>query len=220
MAFVVSWMAFAGLGCSDTTATSTADAAAGDQGDGSSSSDGATAALDATVTDSGSESSADSGAPLDADAAPSVDASDAASSDAAVGFPLDPGKVACGSTTCSTPTDTCCTDDGGACQPSAGVTCNGNVVGCDEAADCAPGNKCCLVTDYLYLSPGNGPALSTDASYMCATSCDQLGYEVHRVTFQACKTTAECGGSFACLVQTCGGKDFQTCGNIDSKSCK
>jgi hypothetical protein len=212
-----SWMGVAFLGCGDTTA-STTDAGVNEGTDGSSSTDATQ--LDATTTDSADAPSADGGLPVDADAAPGADAADATPTDAAVGWPLDPGKITCGATTCSTPADICCIEsDSGACQPSVSSTCNGLRVACDETSDCAPGQNCCIVTNDIV--PAVGPPMSTTAGYTCSpASCAQYGYMIHRVTFQACKTSADCKSPDTCVVQTCGGREFQTCGNIDPKACR
>jgi hypothetical protein len=99
--------------------------------------------------------------------------------------------VPCGNTMCDTSQTSCCraSGDGGTdmCVGPNGA-CSGNIVRCNETADCEKGLVCC----------------DNYGSTSCMTSC---GY-----TPQLCRSDTECGansdaGAAAkkCIVQTCGG---------------
>lgn len=79
----------------------------------------------------------DAGTPVDA-GLPDSPASDGASS--------NPVVVVCGATTCAVGTQACCTDQNGTstCVSTGNECKNGTLLKCDEKADCAPTQVCCL----------------------------------------------------------------------------
>ena len=128
------------------------------------------------------------------DAAPDarVPDADAGARDADAG-PL-PGEIACGASPCPVPASQCCSDvDASTCDP-AGSACTGLVRTCDEAADCDPGEVCCVTQ----IAPKR-------FATACKASCD-VGEP------QACASSAECGDAGACLPWRCGAVDVKTCG--------
>lgn len=168
----------------------------------------------------GNDATVDSSPGTDANGGTDSATSDASSTDGAVnvdagippnGTPPDPGKVACGSASC-TVAQSCCvsaTADGGVAS-TCGGNCNaGAQLECDEAKDCPPAvlpdggtapQVCC------YERAGNA---------IVGASChrDCTGGGGTRV--QACRTSGEClTGS--CAVRTCTGtiKSVETCGPI------
>jgi hypothetical protein len=114
------------------------------------------------------------------------------------GAPSDPGKVNCGTTTCTTSTQFCCEHfffDGGNSQTceTLGTSCGGGGSvsnECNEAADC-DGGVCC----------------ATFGGNQCQKTC---GGGEH----QLCRTQSECKVDGGCNVLTCTGLGEQEiCGH-------
>jgi hypothetical protein len=108
------------------------------------------------------------------------------------GAPCTPGKVGCAVDAgyCSVPTDQCCTvaNTPDICQ-TAGATCAGHQIECEEAADCTGNKICCLnatgfATATLTCQPGP----------TCPTSMVAAG--------QICRSDKECA-SGSCVIYTC-----------------
>jgi hypothetical protein len=107
------------------------------------------------------------------------------------GHPSTPGAVDCNGTNATgtlncTPasSEACCAmgSTQGTCESPSTTTCSGTgqyFFQCDEAADCASGEVCCL----------NGNMFS------CAASCSPQA--------QSCRLNSECGQSAECVVQDC-----------------
>ena len=96
------------------------------------------------------------------------------------GLVPDPGLLQCGASVCATATQLCCIADNGSVGCVAGSSsCAGLERECDEAADCAGDDRCCVpMTARVF------PAYRTQ----CAPGCDiNKGF-----FFQVCKTQAEC----------------------------
>jgi hypothetical protein len=116
------------------------------------------------------------------------------------GKPSDPGSVSCGTTTCATSTQVCCTQfylDGGrteSCEAPSACTGPGNAgTACNEAADC-DGGVCC----------------TTIGGAECRKSCN-AGLGEHEL----CRTQAECSAfDGGCNVLTCPGNQVEEiCGH-------
>jgi hypothetical protein len=89
------------------------------------------------------------------------------------------------------------------CLPAAS-TCSGNKVECDEKADCAEGQICCLDTTNL---------ISGAFTISCQTSCGSgLGKA------QVCTTNAECPGG-TCSIYSCEGNITQACSSPAASFC-
>jgi hypothetical protein len=164
------------------------DAATADAGDGDAAGDAlaATDAADAGATSDGAGFDAVADAPWEGPPVP----------------PSDKGQVSCGAQSCGLPMAECCeAPDGSACQ-SATAPCGGGgvVARCDEAADCLPGQACCV---------------TSTSAYGLATQCKQAcgGNDL-----QSCRTDAECGGAGACEGWTCAGSVVATCGGAGAAS--
>jgi hypothetical protein len=114
--------------------------------------------------------------------------------------PSDKGHVLCGENLCSLPAQDCCEQpDSAACQPSTGGSCNGGVVArCDEAANCLPGQVCCVTS-----------LTSSGIETQCMSSCP--GSDP-----QSCRTDGECGGAGPCAAWVCAGSVVATCGAAGS----
>jgi hypothetical protein len=104
-----------------------------------------------------------------------------------------PGLTECpgGTQVCDTINGLCCfdTDSGiGSCKKDCvfGVD---DYIRCDDSADCAPGQRCCLQL-------GSTACTTT-------TKCD---------SDQFCRTTAECPPGEACLARDCVGRRVGICG--------
>ena len=112
-----------------------------------------------------------------------------------------PGQVQCGPKQCALPS-TCCASlpmsPGGpvptTCQ-AATDRCAGYSITCDERADCAKGESCCIGLG----DGGDGG----DRSATCSRTCP---------TIQACRTDAECLGGKTCKHLTCFGLRLWVCG--------
>lgn len=167
-------------------------ACGGETTDASGPADGSTA--DATTGDGGA-SGADSGPGADAGA-------DTGIPPAGDSGPPDPGTVTCGAATCSTSTQQCCFNpqDAGAsqCAPVGDGGCSPGTFSqtCNEAADCAGGNVCCLSAS-LGIPP--------DIKAACETSCSGF-------SLQLCKTSAECKNGQPCGAFPCRGYIIDSCG--------
>ncbi|GAC1352678.1 MAG: hypothetical protein NVSMB1_17930 [Polyangiales bacterium] len=120
----------------------------------------------------------------------------------------NPGKVSCRGTECALPDNFCCDGTSTRCAVNAtlGGTCENSAVflRCDEPADCAGGQLCCL---------GFGLGSGSNCSSDCGSG----------ETLRLCKTTADCGGIGTCRNVTCllsglGEKVYRSC-NTNSK-CK
>jgi hypothetical protein len=115
--------------------------------------------------------------------------------------------VPCGSASCSTATQYCCSngDGGGTCDPYNGGSCASGVkVSCNEATDCASG-VCCEPDQF-------GPQ-----STSCMPSCPAGN-------FQVCRTDSECGGGDSgaphkCIVQKCPTGPGAGAGTITVQAC-
>lgn len=123
------------------------------------------------------------------------------------GAPADPGKVACGATSCDVGTAFCCAlpDGGGSCQTSGGACAalGGAKQECNEAADCpavdAGPQVCCYEVDLGRLTTS------------CHLNCNGGGGN----RYQACRSTTECL-SGSCAVRSCNGD----AGTATVESCK
>jgi hypothetical protein len=109
-----------------------------------------------------------------------------------------PGVVICGPTPCTLPSSCCATvpsAPGGpiptVCQAST-ESCAGYAITCDERADCAKGESCCI-------GLGDGG----DRRAACARACP---------TIQACRTDGECLDGKTCKHLTCFGLRLWVCG--------
>ena len=131
-----------------------------------------------------------------------------------------PGSVRCGNVDCNAKTDACCLQESGnpatnGCASRDDALCNGTQVRrtCDEAADCNPGEVCCMevvtsppatIGSYCFRPDGSG------APGTCPTS-----------EIVACSSDADCIAANAppCVAQTCRGNVLQTCGLLPSEWC-
>jgi hypothetical protein len=114
--------------------------------------------------------------------------------------PSDKGHVLCGESLCDLPADDCCEQpDAATCQPLTGGSCNGGVVAhCDEAANCFPGQACCVTSQ-----------TSSGIETQCMSSCP--GSDP-----QSCRTDGECGGAGPCVAWVCARTVVATCGAAGS----
>jgi hypothetical protein len=132
------------------------------------------------------------------------------------GAPCDPGLVPCGGEAgvCLTSTSACCQPSPqngghqGTCIPNSSSCPSGqDMVQCNEAADCPPGQVCCE----------NFPAIATLGPTSCMPSCTGG-------TYQICHTHAECGLGDAgtpptCILQTCMSFGFGGGGSVTLEAC-
>jgi hypothetical protein len=125
--------------------------------------------------------------------------------------PSDPGKITCAGAPCDVPANYCCDGaaaDGGTqkCVPLSVSSCGDLRRACDEAADCNGGQVCCI-------PPNNAPFVAYNAQ--CAPTCknDPLSY-------QLCKTDAECENGLTCVTQLCHGKEIRSCGPLPASRCQ
>jgi hypothetical protein len=118
-----------------------------------------------------------------------------------------------GNTGVDAPSDTGVPDDSGGMQdtgtgpqtcviPKGGAMCGGVNWACDETADCAPGNACCLTLDMMVVK-GSG----------CTGFCQNP-------RLQLCQTNTECSGGMNCMATTCSGFVVKTCGGVPANLCK
>jgi hypothetical protein len=106
------------------------------------------------------------------------------------------GRVSCGASSCTTPSQVCCPHlDGGTCVPAGAQPGSCEPVACDEASDCGPGLVCCYVGHH---GCGFGSA--------CAPTCADPSFEGQ----QLCSTDAECSTG-SCAKRSCGGATLGTC---------
>jgi hypothetical protein len=125
------------------------------------------------------------------------------------GAPCDPGHVVCDNAPCAVPANFCCGTAGNGgftetCE-TAGTSCGGLSAACDETADCAGGQICCLVATSF-----------TSANLACQTGTSCSG---GLFSIQVCRTSAECeSGSGPCIPQQCtlggGSVTIEACGNV------
>jgi hypothetical protein len=166
---------------------------------------------DHTVPSSGSPDASSSGGP------PTSTLPDGSSSGGQLSS--TPGGVRCGSTTCARDEQCCLRDEGSpasvGCAARSRTSCLGHSDwrGCDETADCNPGELCCLFVQGLPATldsfciaspPGGSPP----------TPCGL--YE-----FVGCGSDDDCRAASAppCVAQRCRGDIVQTCGLIPSDWC-
>jgi hypothetical protein len=177
-------------------ATSAAIVHCGSSDAGSDILDSSEAGVEGGSSGDGSSSPADGGA--DSATNPRLDGSTSNEGAAPVpegGVAADPGKVACGASSCDITTSFCCAvpDGGSSCQTSGGAcsALGGARQECNEAADCpaVDGGKqvCCFDLN-------DGSLLATS----CRLDCNGGGGQ----RFQACRTTTECL-SGTCEVRAC-----------------
>jgi len=122
------------------------------------------------------------------------------------GPPCTPEAISCGSNTCSTTGDQCCEVSGSpsVCQPADTALCPGNIVQCEETADCPKEDDiCCL--DVTAASPASSITSCQTGPTCPATS--QLAYA------QICRSDTECA-SGTCVIYSCLG------GTITIEACK
>jgi hypothetical protein len=159
------------------------------------------------------------GGPNPTDAAVEVDAGCVAIPGAP---PCNPGIVECGGTQCPVPANECC-EGGGLGGSSVCVTENAtcaatadgggvSTVTCDETADCAADQICCLYV--LSISP----PVSQTACQAVTTSEAGCSPTKGLVRAQICKTDAECA-SGACHVYDCLGTQIIACENPLASLC-
>jgi hypothetical protein len=152
---------------------------------GSESSDVVGPAADAASSD-GASSTSSSGS--------SGGASDGGSTSSSSGGQSTPNKVACGSSSCTTPDQKCCTTgmfvDGGVALDAGCIAtadnCQGGSARCDDKTDCTNNEVCCGTF-------GSGGGAGT----RCEATCGQ--------GFQICKVTSECEDGGTCTEYTCFG---------------
>lgn len=167
-------------------------------------------AADGTVNDGGGSDATSA----DASATDAQPQGDATAGDAGLppnGTPPDPGKVACGGSSCTLPQSCCVTStlDGGATQTCGGGCNLGVQLECDEAKDCPPAPL-----------PDGGTApqvccYERAGQAIVGSSChrDCAGGGGNRT--QACRTNGECLTG-TCAVRSCTGsiKSVETCNAI------
>lgn len=122
----------------------------------------------------------------------------------------DPGNVQCNGAPCAVADHFCCDQKNApSCMPRPRPgTCAGPQRECDEAADCAGGNVCCI-------PPNQAVTLAYFAT--CAKSCglnDPLSY-------QLCNADSECENGKPCIGQSCLGTIIYNCGgSIPPQRCQ
>ena len=177
--------------------------------------------LDGASSGLGADASAEGGVDAAMDAPPGVDAGDAITSDGAAdadafvcdrpegGAPCDPGTIDCdepdGAVTCEAPRLMCCYTGGvsrwGCIAQDAAASCFNQKRRCDEAADCAPGERCW------------GTLVSSSATTICAATQPTGNY------FQVCKSNTECRQK-NCIVEFCAFGGFvESCGGTGDSTC-
>ena len=149
---------------------------------------GSTAAAIGDVADSGSrDSAAESGRSAPADAGSRND--------------TDGASVPCGDETCpvsggslgSENASFCCLQgpaSRASCESGAVTACQGHVLMCDEAADCADGMLCCAEV----MRDGPRPHLAATCRPTCITGAPRV---------QVCTTDQECENGGSCRVHDC-----------------
>lgn len=146
------------------------------------------------------------------DAAPA----DAVADAALVKSPPDPGKLRCGTATCSTPGELCCYSSiapAGApdhCATSP-AQCGAPNIACDETSDCAAGSVCCTGVAVLPKDASVGGFEAATCQVEATSGCiEKQGAASSSV--QVCKTDEECRNGKPCVLQNCHGRALQTCG--------
>jgi hypothetical protein len=159
-------------------------------------SDGGADAAEANAGDDG-----DAGALADSTGDSAVGPEADAPADGPTVPPTDKSHVPCGSDTCNVPAEECCEEpDASTCQQTGGGNCSGVVAICDEAANCQPGDVCCVTGQ-------TATALETQCKQSCSGGDPQ-----------SCRTSGECGGVGPCVAWTCAGSVVATCGGAGSAS--
>jgi hypothetical protein len=187
---LLAWGVMGALGgCSSTGAIDAADAS--DETTSGSSGTSGTTATDSATGEGGSSGSSGSSGAVQVEAG-----ADAGS---------NPNYVSCGASDCdvgdSGSTFCCARSDGGKSCDTSAQQCSrdaGNVrFECDEAADCAGNDMCCLV---------QGGADGLGGAAGCQVQCNAT--EIH-----LCKTDADCGSGGACAPVSCygGTRTFMAC---------
>lgn len=100
------------------------------------------------------------------------------------GFASSTANVKCGNTTCSPPSNVCCSSDPtstGTCA-MASDTCSNLKFFCDDPSDCPAGQDCCIV-------PNGG---GTGSLCMSASDCTSQG------GLQGCQMPSDCNGQGTC----------------------
>jgi hypothetical protein len=130
--------------------------------------------------------------------------------------PRDRFRVTCGTQTCDTENQRCCITAGSMmCLATAGTTCNGSELNCDEEEDCrgagggggGKGDICCLGQDL-----GNPTAPSTG----CLAQCNDSDGTRARV----CKSAQECPNNQPCIPIFCKVRVLGTCAGRIPNICK
>ena len=93
--------------------------------------------------------------------------------------------VACGNERCDAATEVCCASVGGFGCISNTKTCNGAVLDCTSADDCAGSDVCCL----SFTAP-------TGSASSCKDRCVGMNTDRER---QLCSNDAECMGNRSCI---------------------
>ncbi|WP_394823975.1 hypothetical protein [Pendulispora albinea] len=133
--------------------------------------------------------------------------------------PYDPGQVSCGTTRCNVPAQVCCLPGN---NPDAGAACENppacqapRRVACDETNDCAQ-DAGAMICCNQPVNGGGGGGGRVNSSCSTVRGCLQA-LVPGRI---ACKTDSDCvledGGVDAghCVVQTCKGHIFRSCGGL------
>lgn len=159
--------------------------------------DDASASSSSSSSSSGGASSSSSGGPTDGGATDAGTKTDGGSSSGAT-----PNAVACGTATCTTPAQKCCTtfQQGAGIQQTciaAAADCQGANAACDDVTDCPQGQVCC--------AGGGGGGSGAGFGAKCATDCGQ--------GIQMCKAANECiGDGGPCTEYSClGGNKVSLC---------
>lgn len=97
----------------------------------------------------------------------------------------NPPDVTCGGDKCDAATESCCVSVGGFACIANTRACNGAVLDCTSADDCAGGAVCCLT----FTSP-------TGSASVCKDRCSGMNQDSER---QLCSTDAECMGNRRCV---------------------
>ena len=157
-------------------------------------SDGGAARNGATVSDAGDATSTSDGSSTDASAVDASDAGVVVDARAPKVPPSDPSSVDCAGSKCAVPTRACCAESSQAsCIDSNGGNCQGTVARCDEAANCNPGDVCCVTDIRPY-------GLETTCQQSCGGSDPR-----------SCRKNAECPNGESCVAWTCNGQVVATC---------
>ena len=104
-----------------------------------------------------------------------------------------PGTISCGTLVCDLATSFCCvggTPGSVTFRCTTDAQCTDNPSHCDDAADCASGEKCCATLS------------SSSFSTVCQKSC---------TVAQSCRVDSECGNA-KCVKQRCAGEISYLCG--------